>query len=277
MNNSHSQAINLVQQSNSLPSGTHDPRLATRLRKLWTGAVRKWTVYGLFAIVVAGRFVPFLRGDVQIVCLSAIGGLLLFLLFDMRSKLGESRLSAWFSNFQDAAPSMENSLAEGLRSNSTLTIQWIGVTLRRAWPFLEEILEKALEEGGKCQVDLELACIDPKLSPRELSGSPYPQYAASSLEAIEHFKKRNQKQLDERGWNISIQKYTHLPNINGLLINGSELFMGICSWKNNKLYVAEGPYDRISGTDSISRSKISEFLSWIRFCASSNSQDRQAS
>ena len=226
---------------------------------------RKPAVYLLVASALIGRYckIPLaIEGS-----LLAMGVILLQLLFEIHQEMDRQRTFTRFPEFHSAAVHFSDVVRDCSKSNTTLTIRWLGLTMEYGAPYIDNLLRRLKESGDLKSLKLEIVMLDPKWSGMVHINRTWPDKASTGLSTLEDVYRRYC--IDSNTANVSLRlfKYEHMPNWHGFMINDRHLYLSVCGWMDGMLLGGENEYELVEGR--VSRTdiaKIQLFLGWFKYC-----------
>jgi hypothetical protein len=216
----------------------------------------------LVFIAALGSVLP--SAGIQIAALTALGGIILEVLFEIQSHTIDHARPRSFGNFYDVSLHIQEQIWQRIKRNRRIKIQAIGMSMGHAWPFLSDVLRKILDESAGA-IDLHLAIIDSSWDQLAQINPHWGHTADGNVARISSFADINQARLVASGSHITVSRYAHMPNWHGVLLDEEVLFESTCIWQGEVLAGAENEYELHVMSDTSGAARITRFKSWFNY------------
>jgi hypothetical protein len=220
-----------------------------------------------FLLVVAAflsQLVPL--PAVQLAALVTLGLIIVEVLFDIRSNLGRNETVRVYSDFYEASNQIREEILSKLARKRHIRIRALGMSMDHAWRFLANTITPLLDDDTDQKIELDIAILDSRWDELPKINQSWAALAESNYMEILRYLRDNAKSLAAKGWEITVHRYSYMPNWHGILIDSDSLFMSTCFWKNGKLTGAENQYELLSSSDAeLGIHRINQFITWFDF------------
>lgn len=231
------------------------------IRDTYTKIKRPIAIILLF-IVIISQLVPI--HAVQISAIGILSLILVELLIDIHKKVTEEEKTILFTDFFNVTVSMRDKILSRVNKKRTIHIRALGMSMGHAWQFISSIIVPILQSADNRIINLEIAIIDSRWDEINKINPDWKIRSEANYMEISNFIANNREVIEEKGWNISIYRYRHIPNWHGILIDEDTLFQSTCFWSGDKITGAENQYELLSSFESgSSLYKINRFKSWF--------------
>ncbi len=242
-------------------------------------AMRKAAIYLLVVALSVSSAIPV--QNYKIIVLSALGVLLLFLVFDIHSELvrelTQIRESVTntepkpFVDFTDAEDDLYTAIEDALKESPRVDLLFLTIAGSLSWSFLETTVRRLDIKFGKTKtIVIDYGLVRPEYL-AQWSLPNWERKAQVTLGNISVFERRYAARIESQ--QIILRKYAfdNLPHWHGVLINGTVLYLGRTEWEffaddpsvPPDLLVGQIEYRKFHKNDRFGgERRIARFMNW---------------
>jgi hypothetical protein len=187
-------------------------------------------------------------------------------IFEIHKSVSTKELPTGFSSFAKATSTIEHALDDYFQRTPNPTIQIIGISLFHQWPMLDPYLTNLLLRNNPPQLDLEIVLVDPTWTETKRLNPASSSTAASSIKKIKSFINQHKAEIKKYKWSIGVWKYRYTPHLFGILLGNNRLFVGRSFWDNGILRAGANEIEMFDTKDEHGSQKIKEFSGWFDKC-----------
>jgi hypothetical protein len=164
----------------------------------------------------------------------------------------QGMISLRFPKFNLAHNDFERECLKRLVATRKLDIKWLGTGMEYGAPILPDLLQTLVGSVSECDIALSIAMLDSDWEFVRHLRPDWPDGVRKSydkLMALAALYREQQHTLKKRKVSIAVRTYQYIPNWHGLVIDDSQFYVGLCSWKESvpgsgkiALAGAENPY-----------------------------------
>ena len=103
-------------------------------------------------------------------------------------------------------------------------------------PILPDLLRTFVDSVSECDITVSIAMLNPDWEFLEHFRPDWPSEVRKSydkLSALAALYREQQRTLKKRKVSIVVRRYEYVPNWHGLVLNDSQFYIGVCSWKED--------------------------------------------
>ncbi|MDD5272996.1 MAG: hypothetical protein PHU14_09785 [Methylovulum sp.] len=205
------------------------------------------------------------------VTLITLGLILLPAFFEIHDKIVEPVPLDVFENFQSASNAILHEIETICEKNNTIKIRYLGLAAYH-WPHIEAVLTSLLRKSkSPKKLNLQLLMIDPKWSGVDDYNPNWKDIVFGTIGSMNNFKAVNSKSINDLEWSIEFRQYQFIPQLWGILLDDSVLFLSTSYWDSGRLRGGHNPIETIRSDGKFARIKIAEFNGWFDFFWEQNS------
>lgn len=221
-----------------------------------------WVSYGLLtSSILLLNWVPQLFPVCAVLYLSVVTAVLM----DIHKRTKPTRTV--LPSHSEANLAFHEEIRRALAEPGRCEMAWLGVTMQSAWLTLENTLGKAIQSRKASDLHIRLLQSDPAYLESILDdGDKQPAITRQQADYIKAFCERHDQCLRATGSTIELSQYAYMPNIHGLLINDSVLFLSYVRWTDSDLSdlsVPHEPFERFDRSTERGQYMIKLFKSWL--------------
>jgi hypothetical protein len=219
-------------------------------------------------LLLAAGYSAFGYTAIALPALATVGLIVVQVLFSIENHILAEDASNTFNDFAEASSEMKKLVLMAATWSNSITLTWIGSTLDRGGPFLQNSLRMVLQQRPNVKIKLEIFMLSPDSQYLRLYNANWPQQAKLYHEQLQSWL----SEIDPNRLEGTIITFDIPPSYTGLLIDSNILVMAFCHWEDcsgknlqHEYSVGNNPYyKRIRGSSYRSDEHIRQFLGWVK-------------
>jgi hypothetical protein len=218
-------------------------------------------------LLLAAVYSAFGLTAIALPALAGVAFIVVQVLFTIESYISVQSASNTFNDFSEAAREMKNLVLMAATWSNFVTLTWIGGTMDRGGPFLQNSLRAVLKQKPNVKIKLEIFMLSPDSQYLQYYNANWPYQARLYYDQLQSWL----SEIDPSRLEGTITTFDIPPSYTGLLIDNNVLVIAFCHWEDSsslnstlEYSVGNNPYyKKTRGASERSDEHIRQYLGWV--------------